>query len=102
MARTKKYNINYSSKITSSTKDYSNYNVSNKKVSKHKILNHKISNHRVFKKNKNKRHKYLLSRTIKGFNNELKFKNHTQKGGFISYFKNLYEMYKFNNLVKEI
>ena len=84
MARTKKYKLDSSSK---------------NKITK------KEERYRIHKINKKRTTKNLKIRTIYGFQNEYnitrKIKK-TQKGGFLGYFKNLYQMFKFNNLVKQM
>ena len=90
MARTKKYNLNssYKNKIT-------------KKEGRYKI----------YKKNKKRTNKILKARTIYDFQNEyninqkiniIKKTQKTQQGGFLGYFKNVYKMFKFNKLVKQM
>ena len=84
MARTKKYNLQ------KHNVEYSSRN----KISK-------INNNIINKKNKRKTGKYLKN----GYKINIKINRNmkkTQKGGFIGYFKNLYQMFKFNKLVKQM
>ena len=90
MTRITKYKLK-SSSIYKITKKDGNKN--NKKI--YKKIYKKSYNKSYNKKYKNT-NKYLKSKT---FNSVRK---HTQKGGLFDYFKNLYDMYKFNNLVKEM
>ena len=84
MTRTKKYNLQ------KHNVDYSSRN----KISK-------INNNIINKKNKRKTGKYLKN----GYKINIKINRNmkkTQKGGFIGYFKNLYQKFKFNKLVKQM
>lgn len=84
MTRTKKYNLQ------KHNVDYSSRN----KISK-------INNNIINKKNKRKTSKYHKN----GYKINIKINRNmkqTQKGGFIGYFKNLYQMFKFNKLVKQM
>ena len=92
MARTKKYKLNSGSrnKITKKEERYKIYKINYNKTNKTTKTN---------KRNTNKNVKFRL---INGIQNEYNSNKHTQKGGFISYFKNLFQMFKFNKLVKQM
>ena len=93
MARTKKYKLNSSSR-----------NNITKKEGRYKV--HKINKQRTTKNLKTRtsygfQNKYNITQKIKKIK-KIKKLNKTQKGGFLGYFKNLYQMFKFNKLVKQM